>query len=165
VEIDPLERNPQYYVFTKSESDVIDAVIEALGGYESSKRSKYENYDLHKYNISTEGYFKLLPVLYGNPSKVYFRKNGDPYLYDPATILIYVNPLNDNETEVRITVKRPMVRTQLTILPVLPHFNRVWKHEEVAPTTVEEYEILLMIGRELGEENMPELKIPEKIVL
>jgi hypothetical protein len=34
----------------------------------------------------------------------------------------------------------------------------------VPATTVEEYEILLMIGKELDEKNMPEIKIPQKIV-
>jgi hypothetical protein len=58
-----------------------------------------------------------------------------------------------------------MVETRLSLLPKLPNMVRQYKYESVSTTTVEEYEILLMIGKALGAQGMPELKIPEKIIL
>ena len=99
---------------------------------------------------------------WGNPSKVYFRKNGEAYLYCPD-IQIAIDSIADSTTKVSINVLNPRVQTRLTILPVSPH-GRAWKYKAVPATTVEEYEILLMIEKELYEENMPELKIPERVV-
>jgi hypothetical protein len=161
VEIDPAEMNQTSYVFPKSEQDVLNAIVDAFGGGKSSRWPKsssttYEDYFLS--TGSTAGIFKLTPA-YGNLSKVYFRENGEPYLYRP-TIQIFTNAINDNETRVDINVIEPCVRTRLTLLPLPPHFQKAWKSKPVPATTVEEYEILRMLGNELSIKNMPEIKIP-----
>jgi hypothetical protein len=159
VEINPDEKNQTFYIFSKPEQDVRNSIIEALGYSESLKGSRYENYMLVLYDT---GVLKLLPID-GNLSKVFFRKNGEPYLFQPQ-IQIHLRSEKENETIVDINVLNPKVRTRLTTLPTPSHFQRAWKQKPVPATTVEEYEILLMIGKELDEKNMPEIKIPQKIV-
>jgi len=161
VKINPIEMNPTSYLFAKSEEDVINAIIEAVGSHKSSKFNKYNKYFLHE--NATTGVFELLRDD-GNISKVYFRKNGEPYLFTPDKIQIFVNSLNENETEVNINVVKPKVRTQLTMFPTPRTFHRAWKFKPVLSTTVEEYEILQLIGKELGVTDMPEIKIPERVV-
>ena len=155
---DPLEKNLTSYIFSKSKQDVEMATVEALGCHKSSKKNCFPKYLLNEY---PKGNFKLIPN-WGNPSKVYFRKNGEAYLYCPH-MQIVINSITENITEVSINIPNPGVRTRKTLLPVSPH-GRAWKYKSVPATTVEEYEILLMIGKELNEENMPELKIPERVV-
>ena len=155
---EPSVKNPTFYVFSKSKQEVEKAIVEALGGYESSKRRKFYRYFLVQH---PNGKIKLKPDE-GNLSKVYFRKNGEAYLYCPD-IQIVIDSITENTTKVIINVIDPEVRTRLTILPAFPH-GRAWKYKAVPATTVEEYEILLMIGKELYEGNMPELKIPERVV-
>ena len=157
---EPLVKNPTFYIFSKSKQEVEKAIVEALGGHKSSKGNRFSKYFLGEY---PKGNFRLIPDL-GNPSKVYFRKNGDAYLYSPGRIEILLDSIAENTTKVSINVVRPLVETRLTLLPTIPHGVRAQKYKAVPATTVEEYEILLMIGKELNEENMPELKIPEKVV-
>ena len=64
-----------------------------------------------------------------------------------------------------MNVVNPKVCTGTTLLPTLSFMQRAWTYKAVPATTVEEYEILLMIGKELNEENMPELKIPPKVII
>jgi hypothetical protein len=161
VEIDTLEKNPTFYVFHKSEQDVSNAIIEALGSAKSSRSGRYDGYFL--FRSSTSGVFELLKD-HGNLSKVYFRKDGSPYRYSPGRFEILLNSEDENETKVSINVDTPAVYTRLTMFPAPSHFVRVMKMKKVPVTTVEEYEILLLIGEELKEEDMPELKIPKKIV-
>ena len=156
---EPLIKNPTFYTFSKSKQEVEKAIVEALGGSNSSKKSKFYKYILNEY---PNGNFKLMTID-GNPSKVYFRKNGEAYIYRPSIIQILIDSVNENATKISINIVEPAVRVGLTLLPKLPHLQRVWKYKAVHATTVEEYEILLMIGEELEAENMPELKIPLQI--
>ena len=155
-----LIKNPTFYIFPKSKQEVEQAVIEGLGGYKSSKRSEFNEYFLNEF---PKGNFRLIPDQ-GNSSKVYFKKNGEPYLYSPGRIQIVVDSIAEYTTKVSINIINPEVRIGKTLLPVIPHMQRIWKYKAVPATTVEEYEILLMIGKELSEENMPELIIPKKEV-
>jgi len=158
--IDPLEQNPTEYIFYSSKQEVEKAIIEAFGGRKSSKKSKFSGYFLSEY---PKGSFKLLSDG-GNLSKVYFRKNGEAYRYIP-TIQIVIDSIAESTTKVSINITDPKIFTRLTLLPTFPWMERGGKYLIVSATTVEEYEILLMIGKELKEENMPELKIPQKIIL
>jgi hypothetical protein len=105
VEIDQLKKNPTSYVFHKSEQDVLNAIIEALGSWKSSRGGRYDDYFLV---IHKSGKIKLLPD-HGNLSKVYFRKDGSPYRFMPAEFAILLNSENENETKVSINVDRPLV--------------------------------------------------------
>ena len=154
-----LVKNPTFYIFSNSKQEAKKAVIEALDGLKSSHRSSFYEYLLVEY---FNGDIKLLPN-HGNPSKVYFRKNGEAYLYC-TRMEIVIDSITENTTKVSINAVKPEVRIGKTLLPIIPHMQRIWKYKSVPATTVEEYDILLMIGKELNEENMPELKIPEKVV-
>ena len=79
-----LVKNPTSYIFSNSKQEVVKAMVETLGGHKSSKSSTYYDYLLHQY--SSSGKIELSPF-YGNPSKVYFRKNGKAYFYRPASVM------------------------------------------------------------------------------
>jgi hypothetical protein len=109
--------------------------------------------------ISTYDYIKC-------KSKVYYSRYGNPRLY---TVKYYFIHLEETGLGVKVYVHAidPKLRVGwhwgagMGILNygIKPRFI------SVPSTTVEEYEILLMIGNTLGVQNMPPLKIPEKIVV
>ena len=96
-------------------------------------------------------------------SKVYFNKENKPLIYH-ATYQIHLEKVSESKTKVSIIVTESGIIYK-TKLPVLPHLSRVNRLKELPPTTVEEYEILLIIGKELGVKDMPSIKIPEKIII
>jgi hypothetical protein len=61
-----------------------------------------------------------------------------------------------------VTVKTidPRIITGQAFLPTPPHFVRKTKTIDVEPSTIEEFSILLEIGKLLGETGMPNLKKP-----
>jgi hypothetical protein len=96
-------------------------------------------------------------------SKVYYNKKNEPHIYH-ATYQLHLIPISENQTKVVIITTQSGIIYK-TKLPVLPHFNRVNRLKELPPTTVEEYEILQIIGNALGVKDMPPLKIPSKIII
>jgi len=91
-------------------------------------------------------------------SAVYFQ-DGQPLIYH-ADFHIHLASVASGRTRVEITTYDPQVAAGVDrrFSPVSsgPGLFTV----EVAPTTVEEYQILLGIGRILGTTNMPQLAIP-----
>ena len=172
---EPQIKNPTTYEFHYSRNYVERAIIDALGSHKSSwssistpllwggtKRGKFYDYFLME-NNSNRG-FSLFPGTGGNPSKVYFKKSGEPYLYVPQSIDINLIVINENTTKVIIRIVDPKVQTKLSLsFPAIGGLRK-WKYQPVMATTVEEYEILLRIGLELNNENMPELQIPKQII-
>ena len=108
--------------------------------------------------------FELMSFNFVCKSKVYFQKNGKPFIYDVDKFHIHLDSFDSNTTKVSIKVINPNIETRLTLLPTL-FGARAQKHKAVPPTTVEEYEILLIIGRALNVKDMPELVIPKKIIV
>ncbi|NTW33502.1 MAG: hypothetical protein HGB12_12925, partial [Bacteroidetes bacterium] len=96
-------------------------------------------------------------------SKVYFNKKNEPHIYH-GTYQIHLEKLSDKQTRVSIIVSDSGI-IYGTKLPVLPNMIRVNKLKAMPPTTVEEYEILQIIGRGLGVKDMPSIKIPNKIIV
>lgn len=97
-------------------------------------------------------------------SKVYKKNNGEFHVYH-GTYHIHLDSIGPKNTRVKINVLNSGV-VYKTLLPTLPHLQRVNKLEKTPPTTVEEYEILLIIGQELGvADKMPTLCIPDVVEL
>jgi hypothetical protein len=84
-----------------------------------------------------------------------YRWFGTPLEYK-TDYLLTVIPESDSQTKVEIST------SESNVLLV----NNVGIHggdylDDVAPTTVEEYRYLLMIGSKVGEQGMPPLKLPQ----
>jgi hypothetical protein len=88
-------------------------------------------------------------------SKVYF-KNGLPLLYF-ADFHIHLTATSASKTRIEIFTNNPWVSAGLDESSLLgPAYIAV----DVKPTTIEEYEILLKIGEQLGVKGMPRLVVP-----
>jgi len=89
-------------------------------------------------------------------SPVYF-KNGQPLIYY-ADFHIHLSMIEAGKIRVEITVYRSRVVTGLDTSwsPHGPSLSFV----QVPPTTIEQYQLLLAIGTELGAKNMPKLQVP-----
>jgi hypothetical protein len=167
------EKNPTEYFFNFP-MDTVRNVIK-----KSFNRDQYCGYDIHDF---TDPFFKkiknpnrtdndfLLSIYWLGSwwrtecrSKVYFNKKGKPYLYFSDFHLHLTE--TDNGVSVKIYAINPQIHIGYYWW-INPHsLARDPKFKEVPNTTVEEYEILLMIGKTLGVNDMPIIKIPNKKVI
>ena len=163
------EKNPTEYLFNIS-MNRMKWVIEA-----TFEEQKYCGYFV---DDSTSPFFRYIPnpeknendyFLWHNDyicrSKVYYSKYGKPRLYAPPYYFIH---LEETEKGIKVYVYaiEPEVRVgwTFTSMHTIPGYGFTERFISVPSTTVEEYEILLMIGQTLGiEKEMPPLKIPAKI--
>jgi hypothetical protein len=89
-------------------------------------------------------------------SQIYFRK-GQPLVYF-ADFHIHLAAVNPQKTRVEIFTYGPRVVAGVSRFHAHgPAFVFV----DVAPTSVEEYQILLRIGEQLGAKDMPSLVVPK----
>jgi hypothetical protein len=93
-------------------------------------------------------------------SYIYHNRKGGLWYW--ASFHIHIQTINDSLTKVEIRTIKPKVKTGLQLKPGDNFSLFGYKYKEVPPSTVEEYQILLMIGEALGEKNMPALKLPNK---
>jgi hypothetical protein len=94
-------------------------------------------------------------------SKIYREKNGDFFDY---LVSFYLHLENIDQTHTRVIIKTidPKIIIGKELLPSLPHFTRMPEYFTVEPSTIEEYEILIEIGKLVGEKGMPPLHLPTK---
>ena len=148
--------NPTSYVFDAGIEDARKAILtrveDSLRGYTVYAKEDYEN-DIFSKNIKNDA---LLQNVLDVGSKMYFRF-GKPLPYFPEFI-IHLDSISEKKTNV-------VVYTSDTTIVVggigVPHFGYTWE-KKVSPSTIEEYEILLLIGRQLGQEGMPECHYTKK---
>jgi hypothetical protein len=91
-----------------------------------------------------------------DPSPVYFG-SGKPLRYR-AKFQLHLTALDNNRTRVSVITHDPAVING-SVCCGLHGYNS--NDVAVEPTTVEEYRILLFIGRVLGVSGMPPLRLPE----
>ena len=148
--------NPTSYVFDAGIEDVRKAILtrveDSLDGYTVYAKEDYDN-DILSKNIKNDA---LLRNHYDVKSKMFFRF-GNPLPYFPEFIIHL-----DSKTKKKTNV---VVYTSDTTIVVggigVPHFGYTWE-KKVSPSTIEEYEILLLIGQQLGQEGMPECNYTKK---
>ena len=148
--------NPTSYVFDAGIEDVRKAILtrveDSLDGYTVYAKEDYDN-DILSKNIKNDA---LLRNHYDVKSKMFFRF-GNPLPYFPEFI-IHLDSISEKKTNV-------VVYTSDTTIVVggigVPHFGYTWE-KKVSPSTIEEYEILLLIGQQLGQEGMPECNYTKK---
>jgi len=147
--------NPTSYVFDAGIEDVKKAIInidDSLIGYIVYAKEDYEK-DILSKNIKNDA---LLRNYYDVGSKMYFRF-GKPLPYSPEFI-IHLDSISEKKTNV-------VVITSDTTVVVggigFGHVGYTWE-KKVSPSTIEEYEILLLIGQQLSQEGMPECHYTKK---
>ena len=148
--------NPTNYVFDAGIEDVRKAIItrveDSLYGNTVYAKEDYEN-DIFSKNIKNDA---LLVSICDVKSKMFFRF-GKPLPYFPEFI-IHLDSISEKKTNV-------VVYTSDTTIVIggigVPHFGYTWE-KKVSPSTIEEYEILLLIGQQLGQEGMPECNYTKK---
>ena len=147
--------NPTSYVFDAGIEDVrkaITRVEDSLDGNTVYAKEDYEN-DIFSKNIKNDA---LLVNICDVKSKMFFRF-GKPLPYFPEFI-IHLDSISEKKTNV-------VVYTSDTTIVIggigVPHFGYTWE-KKVSPSTIEEYEILLLIGQQLGQEGMPECNYTKK---
>jgi hypothetical protein len=91
-----------------------------------------------------------------DPSEVYFG-GGKPLRYR-AEFQLHLTAADNDNTQISVITHKPSVINGSVCCGL-----HGYKSNDVAvePTTIEEYRILLFIGRILGVNNMPVLKLPE----
>jgi len=148
--------NPTSYVFDAGIEDVRKAIItrveDSLDGYTVYDKEDHEN-DILSKNIKNDA---LLINHYDVKSKMFFRF-GKPLPYSPEFI-IHLDSISEKKTNV-------VVITSDTTVVVggigFGHVGYTWE-KKVSPSTIEEYEILLLIGQQLSQEGMPECHYTKK---
>ena len=145
--------NPTSYVFDAGIEDARKAIItrveDSLDGYTVYAKEDYENDILIKNDA-------LLVGICDVKSKMFFRF-GKPLPYFPEFI-IHLDSISEKKTNV-------VVYTSDTTIVVggigFGHVGYTWE-KKVSPSTIEEYEILLLIGQQLSQEGMPECHYTKK---
>ncbi|HBX85524.1 MAG TPA: hypothetical protein DEH40_12560 [Marinilabiliales bacterium] len=91
-------------------------------------------------------------------SDVYF-KGKKPLLYK-AEFHLHFERINDTITKIKINTINPKVVIGKQRITMASH--KGYKYKTVEPTTIEEYKILLRIGKIAGEKKMPFINLPEQ---
>ena len=145
--------NPTSYVFDAGIEDVRKAIITRVeDSHTVYAKEDYEN-DIFSKNIKNDA---LLVGICDVKSKMFFRF-GKPLPYFPEFI-IHLDSISEKKTNV-------VVFTSDTTIVVggigFGHVGYTWE-KKVSPSTIEEYEILLLIGQQLSQEGMPECHYTKK---
>ena len=149
-----LERpNPTSYVFSSPVAELRNAIDASISSTHQEGRlygswipsgldfhgSTETEYDMHQITISD----------------IYYHWWKTPLEYS-ADFKLQLTPVSNTNTRVDIQTSESKVR-------IGPNFGAHGGdyYEPVAPTTIEEYRILLKIGSGLGERGMPPLQLPQ----
>lgn len=92
-------------------------------------------------------------------SKIYKEKGV--FLDYWVSFYLHIEQIDQGHTKVSITTIEPKIIVGKEWFPGPPHFVRKDITISVEPSTIEEYEILLLIGELIGEQNMPSLILPD----
>ncbi len=92
-------------------------------------------------------------------SQIYYKHNRKLRYY--AGFLIIISSVNSIYTKVKIETVEPQIVVGRDLFPKLPHMVRYEKTKAVSPSTIEEYELLLYIGKKLNVDSMPPIHYPK----
>ncbi len=94
----------------------------------------------------------------GEDSKIYYNWWGKLKLIPSYHIIL--DSLSNSQTKITIeSFPKVKAGTDFSLNHMLPYITS--RKVNVKPSTIEEYEILLRIGKLVGEKDMPSLKLPE----
>lgn len=151
--------NPTNYVFKSSIEHVRKAIINSIGNYQIKCMALYSKEDYENDIFNTDiRYDALLKSFCDIESKIYFRF-GKPLPYN-VDFHIHLDSISETKTKVSVFTLNPKICTWGFPFGSIGHGYSNMK--KVPPSTIEEYEILLAIGKYLGEKDMPPCNYPKK---
>ena len=107
---------------------------------------------------SKDVYFQSFGI--HNKSKIFCNKQNEFCDYW-VSYYLHLDSITVHSTKVTVTTIKSEIVIGQKLLPSPPHFVRDNKTITVEPSTIEEYLILLEIGKMTGENNMPKLILPD----
>lgn len=149
--------NPTIYTYSHGLIQVRNALTDTVHGY------FIEGFE-DKDDVYTQGIFMdssnvndiVLIQMTAADSKVY-SFFGRPFPYE-VDFHVHFDSISENKTRVTINALNP----KINFLGFgIGHLGFVWS-KKVRTSTIEEYEILLMVGKKLNEVDMPACKYPQK---
>ena len=171
-----VQRNPTSYVFPGPLPEVREKILAALSdfplkrefgsalspnnqGFMVSVRTREEHGDYEPIFANSENHSDIYLHSWGepiDPSEVYFG-GGKPLRYR-AEFQIHFTAVDNDNTQISVITHKPSVINGSVCCGL-----HGYKSNDVAvePTTIEEYKILLFIGRILSVSDMPPLRLPE----
>jgi hypothetical protein len=149
-----LERtNPISYVFDSPASEVRSAIDASISStYQEGRMYGYWVPSGLSFHGSADTEYDMHQI---TMSDIYYYWWKTPLEYS-ADFKLRLTPVSNTNTRVDIQTSKSKVR-------IGPNFGAHGgdSSEPVAPTTIEEYRILLKIGSALGERGMPPLQLPQ----
>jgi len=153
--------NPTSYIFEASIEQVKNAVKSGFGDYQMKCMALYLKGDMDCYTFIYEDSKNvndaLLDRLCDIESKIYY-KFGNPLPYG-ASFHIHLDSISENKTKVEVFTLNPKIVLGVIMFGNIGHGHA--RVKEVPPSTIEDYEILLSIGEQLGEKGMPKCNYPK----
>ncbi|MDD4208870.1 MAG: hypothetical protein PHI52_00850 [Bacteroidales bacterium] len=147
------------YIFNANIEQVKKSIIDGLGDHQMKCMVLYSKEDYENDIFNTDIRYDALLISHCNiESKIYFR-SGKPLPYW-VEFHIHLDSISESKTKVEVFTLSSEICTGGIPFGDTGHgYSRMKK---VPPSTIEEYEILLTIGKYLGEKNMPPCNYPKK---
>jgi hypothetical protein len=161
-------KNPTSYIFDCKLYELRDLIQDSYFDFNRALNGEaYSLYSVIQDSIHLRGFpflFKnenindLVYSHYSGPSNIYISKEST--IVYSASFHIHFTRLGNNKTQVSIFTLKPKITVKVkTIIQHAPGFYNTY---EVEPSTVEEYKILLVIGKKMGvADQMPKLLLPK----
>jgi hypothetical protein len=168
-------KNPTVYIFNKSLNKVKSAIEKSFSFYGAECAGKYyqggekllqkNNTYLHpeifEDTLNYNDYIFQARQL-NRKSQIYFSiEDTIPLIYS-AEFHLHLVTIDSNRTLVQVITYDPYIITGEPVIKLVGEFGRNEYFVSVEPSSIEEYEILLRIGKTLGvKEKMPPLLLPK----
>jgi len=150
--------NPTSYVFNADIEQIKNSIKQAeanqLRWYSLYFSDKERDYCDYIFKDSKNVNDVVLHSLKNVESKIYFRCGKPLYYY--ANFHIHLDSISENKTQVEIFTLGP----EIVVFGIGYWSIGYTQMKKVLPSTIEEYEILLAIGNQLGEVGMPKCNYP-----
>lgn len=170
------QKNPTSYVFPGPVPEVREKIITAFNDFPTRREfASFVSPNNQYFMVSVrtredEGYSDPIFASPENRNDVYLHSWGEPI--DPSEVYsgggkplryraefqLHITAPDDNRTHISVITHQPSVINGSVCCGLHGYKSN---DVAVAPTTIEEYRILLFIGRILGVSNMPPLRLPE----
>lgn len=168
---------PDYQEVNLSEKNLTTYTYNfSMEAVKASIVAQFQNYNYRKMGLYyTDNFYPDSLRLFEQPGNkddfclsTYDDPIGKSYLYFIdgksldyiASFHLHVSQLDSLRTKVEVKTLKSKIITGKKLIPNI-HGVRPFNYKEIEPSTIEEYEILLLIGKKLGQEDMPELKKPK----
>ena len=169
------QKNPTSYVFTRPVPEAREKILTAFKDDKLMEdfSSSFPTAPYSYFVAESREHAAFSERIFANPENqddVYLHSFGTPICLSPvyfaggkplryrAEFQLHLTALDDNSTRVAVITHDPKVINGSRCCGL---HGYVSNDVAVEPTTVEEYKILLFIGRVLGASDMPPLRLPE----